>query len=73
MTAPGIDLHPGRTVAIFGRDTSTSLVPANGRHIVLVSRGGAPLAAAWIEAAPEGINQVYVVANPAKLARLAPA
>ncbi|MGW4488561.1 RNA polymerase sigma factor SigJ [Amycolatopsis sp. NPDC004368] len=62
-----------RTVAIFGRDTSTSLVAANGRHIVLVPRGNAPLAAAWIEAAPEGINQVYVVANPAKLARLAPA
>ncbi|WP_326837427.1 RNA polymerase sigma factor SigJ [Amycolatopsis rhabdoformis] len=62
-----------RTVAIYGQNTTTTVVAANGQHVVLVSRDGEPLAACWIEASPEGIDEVCVLVNPAKLARLAAA
>ncbi|WP_255638239.1 sigma factor [Amycolatopsis sp. DSM 110486] len=62
-----------RTVGIHGQQVDTSVVAANGQHVVLVSRAGEPLAACWVDASPLGIDQVCFVVNPAKLARLAAA
>lgn len=42
----------------------------NGRSSVLVSRAGEPIALATIDAGNDGINRVYWVMAPAKLARL---
>ncbi|MEW2505850.1 RNA polymerase sigma factor SigJ [Amycolatopsis sp. NPDC047767] len=62
-----------RTVGIHGQQVETSVVAANGQHVVLVTRAGEPLAACWVEASPRGIDQVCFVVNPAKLTRLAAA
>ncbi|MEU4673215.1 nuclear transport factor 2 family protein [Amycolatopsis sp. NPDC023774] len=62
-----------RAVGIHGQQADTSVVTANGQHVVLVSRDGEPLAACWVDASPRGIDQVFFVVNPAKLARLAAA
>ncbi|MFI5610164.1 RNA polymerase sigma factor SigJ [Amycolatopsis sp. NPDC051903] len=62
-----------RTVGIYGQQVQTEFVEANGQHVVYVSRAGEPLAAVWVDASPEGIDQVCFVVNPAKLAPLAAA
>ncbi|MEV6283971.1 RNA polymerase sigma factor SigJ [Kribbella sp. NPDC051770] len=62
-----------RTVAIYGQGADVRLVEANGQYVVLVSKGGEPIAACWVDASADGIDRVCMLMNPAKLATLAAA
>ncbi|NJP31808.1 RNA polymerase sigma-70 factor [Micromonospora thermarum] len=53
----------------FGRDVSLDVVESNGQEAVLVRRAGSLVALCAIDASSEGIGQVLIILNPAKLAR----
>lgn len=60
-------------IEVADEGARTELVEVNGQHVAYVSREGEPLAAVWVAASTDGIDQVCFVVNPAKLAPLAAA
>lgn len=57
----------------FWTDTTVAWIEANGRRAALVSRDGAPVVLATIDASAEGIGRIMWVMNPAKLAAISAA
>ncbi|WP_410816583.1 RNA polymerase sigma factor SigJ [Micromonospora sp. 050-3] len=53
----------------FGRDLSPEIVESNGQAAILVSRPGATVALVTIDASPAGIERVFIILNPQKLAQ----